>query len=281
MVTMVLLANLLKGSTFTSLLPTRERQSHKGDFGHVLVIGGGRGMPGAVHLVAKAALRTGAGAVTIATWPDYAKQALSGLPEAMVYGIEGALDLLPLIKRATVCVIGPGLGESEWGIELFKAAIKASLPMVVDASALRILASMPQPYDHWILTPHPGEAASLLHSSVEKIQSDRMGSLCQLQKKYKGTIVLKGANTLIGTKDDGAFICGEGNPGMATAGMGDVLSGVIAGLLAQHVSLDDAAKLGVWLHANAADCAVFKKGERGLLASDLMPYLRQLVNGHF
>ena len=138
----------------------RKKNSHKGDYGHVLVIGGGPGMPGAVSLTAKAAMRTGAGAVSIATWPDHVKSALSLIPEAMIWGVKAAKDLMPLIAKATVCVIGPGLGESDWAKTLFLAAITSQLPMVIDASALRLLAEHPQPDDNWVLTPHPGEAAA-------------------------------------------------------------------------------------------------------------------------
>ncbi|MFW2534514.1 MULTISPECIES: NAD(P)H-hydrate dehydratase [unclassified Legionella] len=271
-------AYLLDENLGHALLPRRLKNSHKGHFGHVLVIGGGHGMPGSVYLAANAALRVGAGLVTIATRPEYAGQVLPLLPEAMIYGIEEAVELLPLIARATVCIIGPGLGEDEWAKVLFNQAIASQLPMVIDASALRLLAQNPQHDDNWILTPHPGEAASLLQCSTAEIQKDRYQTILTLQQQYGGNVVLKGVGSMVCTDEPGVYLCADGNPGMASAGMGDALSGVIAGLIAQGLALAEAVKLGVWIHASAADAAAAVMGERGLLASDLMPYLRRQVN---
>ena len=271
-------AHLLDDQLLYNILQPRRKNSHKGLYGHVLVIGGGPGMPGSVYLTALAALRVGAGAVTVATWPEHAKTVMPLLPEAMIYPIAGVDALLPLLAKATVCVIGPGLGESEWAKVLFEAAIAAQLPLVIDASALRMLALNPQHDDNWVLTPHPGEAASLLSCSTAVIQADRCQSAQLIQQQYGGSVVLKGAGSIVNCGEETTYICTAGNPGMASAGMGDVLSGVMGGLLAQGVSLADAAKLGVWLHARAADEAVFTQGERGLMASDLMPYLRRQMN---
>ncbi|KTC85153.1 bifunctional ADP-dependent NAD(P)H-hydrate dehydratase/NAD(P)H-hydrate epimerase [Legionella brunensis] len=271
-------AYLLDENLRNTLLPRRLKNSHKGLYGHVLVIGGGHGMPGSVYLTANAALRVGAGLVTIATRPEYAGHVLPSLPEAMIYGIEEVEELSPLISRATICVIGPGLGEDEWAMALFTKALTSQLPMVIDASALRILAKNHQHDDNWILTPHPGEAASLLGCSTVDVQKNRYQAVCKLQQQYGGHVILKGVGTLIATDKSEAYLCAAGNPGMASAGMGDALNGVIAGLAAQGLSLADAAKLGVWVHATAADAAAIAMGERGLLASDLMPYLRHQVN---
>ena len=260
------------------IIAPRRRNSHKGDFGHVLIIGGGPGMPGAVCLAAMAAFRVGAGRVTIATLPEHTTGILSLLPEAMVYPIDESDALLPLLETATIGVIGPGLGESEWAGQLFQAAIAAQIPLVIDASALRMLAHNPQHDDNWVLTPHPGEAASLLACSTADIQLNRLKSAQLIQQQYGGTVVLKGAGSIVKSSEFETYICTAGNPGMASAGMGDVLSGVIGGLVAQGLSLADAAKLGVWLHAQAGDEAVLKQGERGLIASDLMPYLRRQIN---
>lgn len=259
-------------------LPKRLKNSHKSQFGHVLIIGGGIGMPGAPYLAANAALRVGAGMVTIATNRIYAKQVLPLLPEVMIYGIDKAAELLHLLAKATVCVLGPGLGEDEWANSLFVEAIGAAeLPMIIDASALRILAKEQQHDDNWILTPHPGEAASLLNCSIEEVP--RPKAIALIQEQYGGNIVLKGHGTLIKVPEDPLlYVCGAGNPGMATAGMGDVLSGVIAGFVAQGLSLANATKLGVWVHSNAADLAVASCGELGLIASDLMPHLRKQAN---
>ncbi len=200
------------------------------------------------------------------------------MPEALIYGIAEAEDLSPLIAKTTVCIIGPGLGEDQWAQALFKEVIVSQLPMIIDASALRLLAQNPQHDDNWILTPHPGEAASLLNCSTRDIQRDRHQAAISLQQNYGGNIVLKGVGSLVCTDDGETYLCNAGNPGMASAGMGDVLSGVIAGLLAQGLVLAEAAKLGVWLHATAADAAAKTLGERGLLASDLMSYLHRQVN---
>ncbi|ASQ45079.1 NAD(P)H-hydrate dehydratase [Legionella clemsonensis] len=269
---------VLDGSLRNTLLVPRLKNSHKGHYGHVLIIGGGHGMPGSVFLTANAALRVGAGLVTIATRPEHASQVLPALPEAMIYGIKEANDLSPLISRATICVIGPGLGEDEWAHALFTKVLTSQLPMVIDASALRILATHHQQDDNWILTPHPGEAGSLLNCSAAEVQKDRFAAVSEIQRQYGGNIILKGVGTLVATDESEIYLCAAGNPGMASAGMGDALNGVIAGLFAQGLSLAEAAKLGVWLHATAADTAAIANGERGLLASDLMSYLRQQVN---
>lgn len=271
-------AQVLASDLSLKMLPKRPKNCHKKDFGHVLVIGGTDGMPGSVLLTAQAALRVGAGLVTIATRPQYALAAPAGLHEAMIYGIEEPASLVELLDRATVCVIGPGLGEDEWARALFKKAIASQLPMIIDASALRILSEKPQQDDNWVLTPHPGEAAALLACSLDGISEDRFQAVALLQARYGGQVVLKGVGSLIRTDEPATYLCSAGNAGMATAGMGDVLSGVIAGLAAQHLSLKEAALLGVNLHAMAADMAAEEGGERGMIATDLMPYLRRLVN---
>ena len=196
----------------------------------------------------------------------------------MVQGIVDETALLPLLAKATVCVFGPGLGDSDWAASLLGAVLSAQLPLVIDASGLRLLARHPQHDDNWILTPHPGEAASLLADSVASVQEDRCQAATLIQQQYGGCVVLKGVGSIITAGEEQTYINTLGNPGMATAGMGDVLSGIIGGLLAQGVSLFDAAKLGVWLHARAADDAVATAGERGLMASDIMPYLRRHLN---
>jgi NAD(P)H-hydrate epimerase len=271
-------AFLLSEGTISLPLPPRKMNTHKGNFGHVLVIGSGPGMPGAVSLTAKAALRMGAGSVSVATWPEYAKSILPLVPEAMIWGVNTPMDLVPLIAKATVCVIGPGLGESEWAKALFLKVITSQLPMVIDASALRLLAEHPQMDDNWILTPHPGEAGSLLSSPAQIVQRNRHQSAVAIQQLYGGIVVLKGTGTVIQTLEKNTFICPLGNPGMASAGMGDVLSGIIAGLCAQNISLSEAAKLGVWIHALAGDKAAGSIGPVGILASDLLDLLPKVLS---
>lgn len=271
-------ATLLNRQTLSLPLPARKRNSHKGDYGHVLVIGGGEGMPGAAGLAAIAAMRAGAGLVTIATWPEHVQSLVPLVPEAIIYGVKTAKELAPLLEKATVCMIGPGLGESQWAKQLFLAAITSQLPMIIDASALRLLAEHPQVDDNWILTPHPGEAGHLLSCTTAAIQADRYKAVADIQQQYGGVVVLKGNGTLLQTADRTTFVCPIGNPGMASAGMGDVLSGIIAGLCAQGFTLSEAAKLGVWLHATAGDQIAAKKGPIGLLARDVIDILPTILN---
>jgi NAD(P)H-hydrate epimerase len=194
------------------------------------------------------------------------------------------MQLTAQLKKATVIVIGPGLGQSSWAKEILMAALVPRKLMVIDADALNILSHSSSARHkltvgpcQCVLTPHTGEAARLLVTTTRAIQQDRFTAVRDIQQKYGGVAVLKGAGTLIASAEDIA-ISTTGNPGMASGGMGDVLSGVIGGLLAQGYPLKEAAQQGVYLHGLAADMAVAKKGERGLLASDLMPYLRKLVN---
>ena len=198
-------------------------------------------------------------------------------PEIMTHGVESLDALMPLIKRASVIAIGPGLGQSEWAKLLFARVLESHLPIVIDADALNLLSEEGHAADNWVMTPHPGEAARLLKTDSKCIQSDRFNAIRMLHKQYTGPVVLKGCGTLISDTEGQLSICHAGNPGMSSGGMGDVLTGVIAGLIAQGIEINHATKLGVCLHADAADRAA-KAGERGLMAMDLMPHLRNLVN---
>ena len=269
-------AELLSYPNVATVISSRKPTANKGHFGHVLVVGGESGMSGAARLAGEAAARTGAGLVSVATRSEHAAIISAVVPELMCHGVEDKQSLVPLLHRASVVAIGPGLGQGPWAQALFGMLLQSNLPMVVDADALNLLAIEPMKKDNWILSPHPGEAARLLGQTVEEIQSDRIAAAIGLQKKYGGVMVLKGAGTVVVDSEEVIGICGEGNPGMATGGMGDVLTGVIAGLLAQGVSLSQAARLGVCLHARAGDLAA-KEGQRGLLASDLLSFLRRLL----
>jgi ADP-dependent NAD(P)H-hydrate dehydratase / NAD(P)H-hydrate epimerase len=254
-------------------LPRRDRCSHKGDYGHVLIVGGDRGYSGAARLAGEAALRVGAGLVSVATRAEHAGLMNLSRPELMCHGVNTADQLAVLLEKASVVVVGLGLGQSNWAKELFSTALNSQKKMVIDADGLNLLARSPVVNPDWILTPHPGEAARLLNCSTAEIQRDRFSSVLSLQAKYGGIVILKGSGTLIASGDEIA-VSTTGNPGMASGGMGDVLAGVIAGLLAQGLSLKNAAQQGVYNHGLAADLAAENDGERGLLASDLMPYLR-------
>lgn len=259
----------------------RKRDAHKGDFGHVVVIGGNHGMPGAIQMAAMAAQRTGAGLVSVLTRKAHINLAASA-PSIMWRGVEDVRDAAvvdALIANASVLVIGPGLGQDAWAISLFKRALASDLPKVIDADALNLLAKQPQTCKQAIITPHPGEAARLLDISSADIQNDRYLAVSKLFAKYQAVTVLKGSGTLIKSVDkDILKVCTSGNPGMATAGMGDILCGVIAGLLAQNFNLQLAAEIGVELHAQAGDMAVANTGERGLIATDLLPEIHKVVN---
>ena len=257
-------------------LPIRARDSHKGDYGTVLVIGGAPGMLGAPLMAAMAAQRVGAGKVLIATHPEHAAMMIVNQPSLMAHGVANSAALQHLLPGITHIILGPGLGQSAWAQELFTATLKTQLPLVIDADGLNLLSQQSVARSNWILTPHMGEAARLLHQTTAEIQHDRISAAKALQHKYHGVVVLKGAGTLV-AEDSGLHICEAGNPGMATAGMGDILSGVMGGLLAQGLSLSQAAQLGVALHARAGDLAA-KQGMRGLIATDLLVYLRELVN---
>jgi len=267
---------------FYPLLAPRKRNAHKGDFGHVLVVGGEHGMTGAPRMAGEAAARIGAGLVSIATRESHASTLNMTRPELMVHGVEDENTFDQLVDRVNVIVIGPGLGLSDWAQQLLKYAIESGHPLIVDADALNLLAMSPQKRHNWILTPHVGEAARLLGKSVLDIQQDRFASARELQDSFGGIVVLKGAGTLIASHDLPMYLCDHGNPGMATGGMGDILTGIIAGLIAQGIDLLDATSLGVCLHAMAGDQAAVGAGERGLLPSDLMSWIRRLANppGH-
>lgn len=257
-------------------LGARETQDHKGRFGHVLLIGGDRGFGGAALLSAQSALRSGAGMVSLATRSEHVSAALARLPEIMTLGVHSANQLMALVERATVLVIGPGLGQAAWGRSLLSVAANAALPQVWDADALNMLSAgaVDLPCDS-VITPHPGEAARLLGISTAEIQADRPGAARSLAKKYSTTCVLKGAGSLIASGDGRLAICHHGHPAMATAGLGDVLAGLIGALRAQGMTGFDAACLGVWLHARAGEEQ--GKNGRGLAAGDLIAVIRQLL----
>lgn len=261
-------------------LPRRARDSHKGANGRVLIVGGGAGMPGAPHMAGLAALRVGAGLVTVAGAPENAAAVGAGAPE-LIYLPTGD-GLGTALAAADVVAVGPGLGTGDWAATLWREVLERRQgPVVADADALNLLAREPRrlPAD-WILTPHPGEAGRLLGVDTRAVQADRLAAARELQARYGAVCVLKGAGTLVAHGADGGcalHVCERGNPGMATAGMGDVLTGVIAGLRAQIDDSARAARVGVLVHALAGDSAA-QRGQRGLIASDVIGELRGWVN---
>jgi len=285
----------------------RKPTSHKGNIGSILAIGGNQGMPGAIRLTAESALRSGTGLLSVCCHSSNQSIIFNGRPEMMFAPCDAdKLVNFPAYNNAKVIVIGPGLGQDQWAQQLFHLVInephKKQPLVVIDADALHFLSVTPQHNDAWVLTPHPKEAASLLNSTVEQVELDRFSAVKSIAIKYGGICVLKGAGSLI---SDGhkVWINTSGNAGMATGGMGDVLSGIIAALLLQKsdlinkiesvnechydnqqsdiASLDlelDAVRLAVYIHGKAADNIASRNGQRGLLASDLMIEIQKLVN---
>jgi NAD(P)H-hydrate epimerase len=260
-------------------MPRRARHAHKGDAGHVLLVGGAPGMGGAMRLAGEAAYRAGAGLVRLATHGSHAASLIAGRPELMAHAVTSAQDLRHLLKTSSILAVGPGLGQDSWARTLWAAALDTPDLQMVDADALTLLAQDPVRRDDWILTPHPGEAARLLGCSTADIQHDRFAAVREIAVSFGGVCVLKGSGTLIAQDGDGTpWLCDRGNPGMASGGSGDVLTGVIAGLCAQGLAPLSAARLGVWVHAGAGDAAAAQAGEIGMLACDLFPFIRAGIN---
>ncbi len=271
-------ARLYRAENLAAGLAPRHANAHKGEYGHLLCVGGEVGMGGAVRLCAEAALRTGVGLASVATRREGVAALVAARPEAMTHAVEDADALHDLIRKADVLAVGPGLGQGPWGRSLFETAALSGKPLILDADALNLLALHPRELPQAILTPHPGEAARLLDCSNDQIQADRYAAVDALVKKFACVIVLKGAGTLVGAPGEITAVIDAGNPGMATGGMGDVLTGVIGALHAQHLSRFDAAVFGALLHGAAGDIAARVDGERGLLPSDLFPHLRRMAN---
>lgn len=269
--------NALDFKTLLAMLPKRAPNAHKGNFGHVLVIGGDFGFPGAPVLAALGALRVGAGLVTIASH----QATLAGInayhPEIMCHAIDDPNTLESIIAKATVIALGPGLGRTDWSQYVYDKINNTQLPVVLDADGLFFLSQHPNKNLHRVLTPHPGEAANLLNQKSAAPEAQRIAVLTELLDKYNSTVVLKGAGTLVASPHSPIGICNAGNPGMASGGMGDLLTGIIAGLIAQNMSLDLAARLGVCVHAMAGDIAA-ENGQRGIIATDLLLPIQNLMS---
>ncbi|QOW18760.1 NAD(P)H-hydrate dehydratase [Lysobacter ciconiae] len=284
----------LRAPDLAHWLRPRRRDSHKGSNGRLLCIGGDHGHGGAIMLAAEAALRAGSGLVDVVTREAHVAPLLTRLPEAMVHGDSDGEDnsnsngdsggtassgLDSLISDASAIVIGPGLGQGAWGRERLRAICASGLPVVLDADALNLIAAgvVAAPANA-VLTPHPGEAARLLQTGITEVQRDRFAAARAIASRYQAVVVFKGAGTIVSEPCGNLSLIDAGNPGMAVGGMGDVLSGVIGALLAQGLPLRDAAVCGALLHSVAADSAAADGGERGLLPSDLMCWLRCHAN---
>ncbi|MBF7730987.1 NAD(P)H-hydrate dehydratase [Pseudomonas sp. N040] len=272
------MAQRLAAASLQPLAP-RSRTAHKGQLGHLLVVGGDRGLAGAALLAAESALRAGAGLVSLATRAEHVLAALARQPELMCVAVASANQLRPLLAAAAVLVVGPGLGQAAWGRSLLSALANSRLPQVWDADALNLLASgaVRLPAGS-VITPHPGEAARLLGCAASAVQADRPAAARALAQRYQAVVVLKGAGTLLASPDGQLAVCSNGHPAMAGAGFGDVLAGLIGALMAQGLPAFAAARLAVWLHARAGE-QLAPLG-RGLAASDLLPVIRQQLEAH-
>jgi NAD(P)H-hydrate epimerase len=273
-------------------LPTRPVHGNKGSFGKLLCIGGNQGMAGAIRLSAESALRCGVGLVKVYCHESSSLSISAGRPEIM----QTHKELEAALGWCSCIVIGPGLGQDDWAHQQFSRLLAhlkhQPKPLVVDADGLNLLATMIDNLDirnilgqlpALILTPHPGEASRLLNCSIAKIENNRFEASKNIAQKYQSICVLKGAGTVIQSnktpQEPQCWVCKGGNAGMATAGMGDILTGVIGAFLAQGLTSQSAAIYGVCAHAEAGDRLAIQYGQRGMIASDLLKPLRALVNG--
>lgn len=280
----------LQQNNQTSPLPARKKNNHKGSHGRLLIIGGLTGMGGAALITAQAALRTGAGMVKVLTAAEHLAAFLATQPEIMVEALDVSStaqleeQITAAFFWADVLVIGPGLGQSELAKQLWQLSFKFTGPLLVDADALNLWANglVPPANSQRVITPHPGEAARLLNKTQIEDLEDRVRIVAQLALASQSVALLKGAGSLVvdySSKKDTELpvICPFGNPGMGVAGMGDLLSGCIAALMAQGLTAYEAAQAGMKIHALAGDIAAGNQ-PRGLLPTDLLPFLRELVN---
>jgi len=275
------------------ILRPREPDSHKGTYGHAVIIGGSPGKTGAPYMAAMGALRAGAGLATIGVPAGLNPVMEEKTTEAMTWPLpetrEGTLSegsatsVMKLLQGKSVLVIGPGLGESRDMAGLIKRIIKeAALPLVVDADGLNAIRGNPgvlkKARHPAVITPHPGEASRLLGVSAKDVQADRIESAVRLSKMTRSTVVLKGASTVIAGPDGAVYVNPTGNPGLATAGTGDVLSGMIGGLIAEGYRPLEASIAAVYIHGLAADSVKRRSGEIGLIATDILPLIPGLLN---
>jgi len=268
-------------------VPPRPRNAHKNDFGHVLVVAGSPGKSGAAALVCEAALRAGAGLVTLAARAEVAP-ALHGVPEAMFFPLPGdgplRLQDLPALREAlkgkTALAVGPGIARGPETGPLLGELVSAAEVSVLDADALNALAEHRDRIAEWfrkaptrpLLTPHPGEFSRLTGEETERVLSDRLDAAVRAAQRFGACIALKGAHTVLADPEGNSAICAAGNPGMATAGSGDVLTGIAGAVLARRGGIGgtaDRARLAVFLHARAGDLAAEETGETSLVAGDI------------
>ena len=283
------------GNKLKGFLKKRPKNSHKGDFGHIFILAGSRGMTGAAALCSNAAMRSGAGLVTLGI-PVSLNSIMSrkltevmtvSLPETdkITLSLKAEREILKKTKASDAVVLGPGLSQHPDTQKLInKLILKINKPMILDADALNAISKKPGRFKKikmaYIITPHPGEMARLVNKSREYIKNNRLNVAKKFSRDYNAVVVLKGADTIVAAPDMDYYINNTGNPGMATAGSGDVLAGIIAGFLGQGLKAFDASVLGVYVHGLAGDFAAKDKGETGLIAGDILeniPYAIKIV----
>lgn len=288
------LNDIIIDESLRKLLLKREKNSHKGDFGRSLIIGGSRGMTGSIFLSSRACMKSGAG-LTYTLVPEMLESIMSiKLTEEIIkiakddgkgHFIDKSLeDILNHVKGIDAIAIGPGMGKDSSNVYILEELIKnIEIPMVIDADGINALSKnkdiLKNNKNKIVITPHPGELSRLIDVSIEEIQKNRIFYSKYISRKYNIVIVLKGHHTVVCSKDD-IYINYTGNPGMATAGSGDVLTGIITSLISQGMKVFDASKLGVYIHGLAGDLAKNKKGEYGMIASDILeniPYIIKMI----
>jgi len=273
-------AGVLGDDDLQAAWPRRGSDMHKGHFGHLVVVGGQAGMPGAALMAARAALRSGVGLVTVITHPDHAAFMPLAQAEIMVRAAVDPQRIAPWLEPASAIVCGPGLGQGDWGRALLSAVLEqaAGRPVVLDADALNLIAGEPRDLlPQTVITPHPGEAARLLECATSAVQADRLASALALQARWNCTVVLKGAGTWVAAPERLPTVCTAGNPGMGVGGMGDALSGVIGGVVAGRGASVDAVGGAVLAHARAGDVAAARLGQASLLPGDLIDALPRVL----
>lgn len=277
--------------SWASLPKLAERQSHanKGKFGRLVCFGGNKGMAGAMCLSAMAALRSGVGLVKVFCHEHSQPLVANSQPEIMLVTATGIASINKVLDWSSCLVLGPGLGPDAWSQSVFEHVLAhlthTTKPIIIDADGLNLLAKRWESklkinLTQCILTPHPGEAARLLNVTVQEIEQDRYAACQAIAQRYGAVCILKGAGTIIchDGQATSVYVCADGNPGMATAGMGDVLSGIVGAMLGQGLSAQSAANYAVCLHAAAGDRLARSYGQRGMIASDLFEPLRALLN---
>lgn len=270
--------HLLTGEELSNLIPEREPDSHKGDYGHALIVAGSPGKAGAAILAARAAVRAGAGLVTAAVPESILDVVDLGSIESMTLPLPSLDRVLDALEGKSVVAMGPGLGqEKETGEAIRRIALEVSLPLILDADGINAFAGRAAELAgrgaETVLTPHPGELGRLLGIPASEVQEDRIEAARRAAAQTEAVVVLKGHRTLVVTPGGEVHVNATGNPGMASGGTGDVLTGLIAGLLSQGLGALDAARLGVYLHGLAGDLAAARTGEASLTAGDLLTYL--------